>query len=249
MPTKNPLSNEKSAANTPEPRHGTHFVGKMFSGFGHESEFRPSPPQPTAEEPYRALHQSAAPAGASYRLPSPSTTSRVHALSPATEVMTDLTQVKAVTIPPVASVDEANQAMIRHGVRSLFVIGEAEAILGIVTSIDILGEKPIQVSQERGLGHAEVLVQQVMTPAAQLEAVELRDVQRARVGDIVETLKRSGRQHALVIDGGTVEHASTARTVRGIFSLSQIAKQLGLPPQVGRGAAKTFAEIEAAIAR
>ena len=56
MPTKNPLSNEKSAANTPEPRHGTHFVGKMFSGFGHESEFRPSPPQPTAEEPYRALH-------------------------------------------------------------------------------------------------------------------------------------------------------------------------------------------------
>ena len=146
--------------------------------------------------------------------------------------MTDLTQVKAVTIPPVASVDEANQAMIRHGVRSLFVIGEAEAILGIVTSIDILGEKPIQVSQERGLGHAEVLVQQVMTPAAQLEAVELRDVQRARVGDIVETLKRSGRQHALVIDGGTVEHASTARTVRGIFSLSQIAKQWGCRPRL-----------------
>ena len=248
MPTKSPHPEEKPAANTPEPEHGTRLVDRMFSGFGHESEFRPSQPQPAAEEPFRALHQSVAPSGASYRLPGQPVTMRVHALSPAIEVMTDLTRVKAVTIPPAASVDEANQAMIRHGVRSLFVVGEADAILGIVTSIDILGEKPVQVAHELGLGHAEVLVHQVMTPAAQLEAIELPDVRRARVGDIVETLKRSDRQHALVIDGGSTESASAERTVHGIFSLTQIARQLGLPPQVGRGAAKTFAEIEAVIA-
>jgi hypothetical protein len=86
-----------------------------------------------------------------------------------------------------------------------------------------------------------------MTPASQLEAVELRDVKRARVGDIVETLKRSDRQHALVIDGSSAEPASAVWTVLGIFSLTQIARQLGLPSHIGR-VARTFAEIEAAIA-
>ena len=137
--------------------------------------------------------------------------------------------------------------MIGHGVRSLFVVGEADVIVGIVTATDTLGERPIQFAHERGLRHAEVLVHHVMTPAAQLEAIELRDVLQARVGDIVETLKRSGRQHALVINGGSAEPAPVERTVRGIFSLTQIARQLGLPPHVG-GVAKTFADIEAAIA-
>lgn len=246
MPTKNPDSSNMPATHKPEPKHGTRFVEKMFSGFGHEDVLRPEKPQSAAEEPYRALRQSTPSTGAHYRLPSHEGAPRVRADSPATDVMTDLTRVEAATIPPGASVDEANQAMIRHRVRSLFVVGEANAIAGIITAKDTLGERPIQVAQERGLRHAEVLVLHVMTPAAELEAIELRDVQQARVGDIVETLKLSGRQHALVIDGGSAEPTSVERTVRGIFSLMQIARQLGLSPHAGR-VAKTFAEIEAAI--
>jgi multidrug efflux pump subunit AcrB len=87
----------------------------------------------------------------------------------------------------------------------------------------------------------------VMTPADHLEAMELQDVLQVRVGDIVETLKRSGRQHALVIESGSADTTSATRTVRGMFSLTQIARQLGLPPQIGRDVAGTFAEIEAAI--
>jgi len=247
MPTKDPHSSEMPTTNRPEPKQGTRFVEKMFSGFGHENVPRPETPQSAAEEPYRALCNSTALSGANYRLPGHDRALRVQADSPATDVMTDLTRVVAATVPPGASVDEANQAMIRHGVRSLFVVGEANVIAGIVTATDTLGERPIQFAQERGLRHADVLVHNVMTPAAQFEAIELRDVLQARVGDIVETLKRSGRQHALVIDGGSAESASIEHTVRGIFSLTQIARQLGLSPHIGR-AAKTFAEIEAAIA-
>jgi len=247
MPNKNPHLDKELASKSPELKHDTRFVEKMFSGFGHENVPRPGHPQPAAEEPYRALPQSSAPSGADFRLPSHDRAPRVRADSPATDVMTDLARVAAATIPPGASVDEANRVMIRHGVRSLFVVGETNAIEGIITATDVLGERPIQVAQERGLRHAEVLVGHVMTPAAQLEAIELRDVQQARVGDIVETLKRSDRQHALVIDGRSAEPASAERTVRGIFSLTQIARQLGLPPHVGR-VALTFAEIEAAIA-
>jgi hypothetical protein len=236
------------AANRPEPKHGTHFVENMFSGFGHETSPPSETPQPAAEKPYHALRQSMARSVAHYRLPNQNATPRVQGISPALEVMTDLRRTGAVTIPPGASVDEANAAMIKHGVRSLFVVGEANAIQGIITSTDIVGERPIQLAQESGMRHADILVQHVMTPAAQLEAIELGEVQQARVGDIVETLKHSGRQHALVVDSGSVEPASAERIVCGIFSLTQIARQLGLAPQIGR-VEKTFTEIIAAITR
>ena len=38
------------------------------------------------------------------------------------------------------------------------------------------------------------------------------------------------------------------QSVRGIFSLTQIARQLGIPPQQIHDIARTFAEIQAAIA-
>jgi len=137
--------------------------------------------------------------------------------------------------------------MITRGVRALFVVDEARTILGIVTANDILGEKPIQIAQDRGIRHTEILVSEVMTSSGNLEAMELQEVLRVRVGDVVETLKRSGRQHALVIESEHADAALATRTVRGIFSLTQIARQLGLPSQIGHDIARTFAEIEAAI--
>jgi CBS domain-containing protein len=66
-------------------------------------------------------------------------------------------------------------------------------------------------------------------------------VETARVGHVLETLRRAGRQHALVVDG--------ERRVRGIFSISQIARQLGVALPAGGEVARTFSEIEAALAK
>jgi len=247
MTTKDSASPEKPAAARPEPKHGGQFVERMFSGFLHTGEARPEPAPPRADEPYRPLRQSKAMSGVTYRVQSQTFELRVQANSPATDVMTDLSRVVAVTTTTGASIDEAHQAMIMHGVRALFVVDDESIVLGIVTANDILGEKPIQIAQDRGVRHIEVRVSEVMTPADLLEAMELQDVLQVRVGDIVETLKRSGRQHALVIESGPADATSATRSVRGIFSLTQIARQLGLPPQIGRDVARTFAEIEAAI--
>jgi CBS domain-containing protein len=245
MPKGKPTSPEDPAVTS---THGGDFVERMFSGIGHDFEVpivhAPRPPQ---EEPYRPLRQSTATRGVTYRLQSPTAALRVQASSPATDVMTDLCKVKAVTTAAAASVDEAHQAMITRGVRALFVVGDSGVVLGIVTANDILGERPIQIAQDRGVRHVDVLVSEVMTPADLMEAMELPDVLRVRVGDIVETLKRSGRQHALVIESASADATSATRTVRGIFSLTQIARQLGLSPQIGHDVARTFAEIEAAI--
>jgi hypothetical protein len=99
------------------------------------------------------------------------------------------------------------------------------------------------------------LVVDVMTPAAQIELIALADVESARVGHVLETLRRLGRQHALVVDhdtipaAGLLERPRQRAMVRGIFSISQIARQLGLALPAGGEVARTFSEIEAALAK
>jgi CBS-domain-containing membrane protein len=163
--------------------------------------------------------------------------------SPAIAVMTDLTRVAAAVASPGTTVAEANRHMIRRGVRMLLVLDEQEQLVGIVTATDILGEAPIALAGERGVRHAEILVADVMTPADRLEAFDLHTVQHALVGHVVASLQKRRRHHALVMQ----QDADGGLEVRGIFSLSQIARQLGMPLELTQ-AADSFAEIEAALA-
>ena len=82
-----------------------------------------------------------------------------------------------------------------------------------------------------------------MTPAEDIVALRLEDVRSAKVGHIVASLKQAGRHHELVAEtlpGGEIR-------IRGMFSVSQIARQLGMPLQITE-LARTFAEIEQALA-
>jgi hypothetical protein len=62
-----------------------------------------------------------------------------------------------------------------------------------------------------------------------------------RVGHIVATHKAVGRQHLMVAEDG-------GRRVRGLFSASQVARQLGHELQTSE-VAQSFADIEAALVR
>jgi CBS-domain-containing membrane protein len=164
---------------------------------------------------------------------------RVRLDARATEVMTDLHVVPAVTIGPDRPIDEANATMVQRGVRLLFVLGPEQEIVGLLTASDLLGEAPLRFVNARGVKRSEVRVSDIMTPASQVEALSLQDVTHAQVGHIVASLKESGRQHALVSEPG-------GRRVRGIFSATQIARQLGVQLHTTE-VAKTFAQIEAAL--
>jgi CBS domain-containing protein len=164
--------------------------------------------------------------------------------SPAMLVMTDLTRVAAAVASPGTTVDEANRYMMRRGVRMLLVVDEHELLIGIVTATDILGEKPVTLARERGVRHSDILVADVMTPANRLDAFDLHTVQGAYVRHVVASLQQTRRHHALV----TQQDAAGGIEVRGIFSLSQIARQLGTPLQLPE-VADSFAEIEAALVR
>ena len=191
---------------------------------------------------YSPLHQSPLKDGAAYYMPGQSMPSQVTLKSPSIEVMTDLTRVGAVTVRADTFITVAEQSMKAHGVRSLMVVDEQRRLLGVVTANDILSEKPLALIYEHGIRRNEVTVQHVMTPADRLDVIQMNSVLLACVGNVLETLKQSSRQHALVVD----QSPEGRHQIRGIFSATQIARQLGitLPTDVAR---RSFAEIEQAI--
>lgn len=157
-------------------------------------------------------------------------------------VMTDLNRVYAAVIEPQMQVDAARTYMIQRGVRLLFVLNADKTLAGLVTASDILGEKPMRVVQERGIRHDEILISDILTSIGGLEALPMSELAHAKVGHVLATLKDSGRQHALA-----VEDSPDGPRVRGIFSLSQVSRQLGISVQITE-VAKSFAEIEAILA-
>jgi len=190
---------------------------------------------------------------AGLRRPTQPQAARVTLASPALDVMTDLARTSPATIRPQAPVEGANQFMISRGVRLLVVVDDRENVLGVLTATDVLGEKAMRVAMERGIKRGELMVADLMTPASRVEVLAFADVQGARVGHVLETLRRAGRQHALVVDDEVtppqrVIDAPVRRAmVRGIFSISQVARQLGVSLQSVGEVARTFSEIEAAL--
>jgi CBS-domain-containing membrane protein len=168
----------------------------------------------------------------------------VKVLSFAMEVMTDLRFVPAATIQSEVDIETATQKMIARSVRLLLVVDSADDVIGILTARDLMGKRPLEVMDSLQVGASEVKVLQVMTAAADIEVIPLNDILHARVGDIVETLKNSGRQHAMVVEEDVF---SGKAMIRGIFSASQIARQLGIGVPVN-DLSQTFSEIERAIA-
>lgn len=191
--------------------------------------------------PYRALPLSLMPSGthlarSAHELPAQATS-----MSPALDAMTDLTHVTPAGIEPDASLHKAEERMKHAQVRLLFVLDMRGELLGLVTLNDIHGERPLRVQRDLGITHAEIRVRDIMTPIGRLETLSMHDVEDARIGDVILTLKRSGRQHALV-----VERTAEGAAIRGIFSVTRISRQLGMPVDTS-GIASTFAELEAAL--
>jgi len=167
----------------------------------------------------------------------------VTASSPAVDVMTDLRLTAAVTVSPAKTVDDALQVMVHKGVRMLLVEDLQCRVMGLITATDIQGEKPMLFSRDTGITHAEVLVRDIMVPIGDIEVMNFGDVNHSQVGDIVKTMTQAGRQHALVTEQ---REGDQGVLIRGIFSTSQISRQMGISIKPTEKA-QTFVELETAI--
>jgi len=143
--------------------------------------------------------------------------------SPAVVVMTSFDVVRPISTRPEVTIDKALHQMKTSGIRLLFVMNDADQIIGLVTAKDIMGERPIQITQQMRVPRADITVAAVMTPQRDICALDAQAVRDARVGDIIETLRAQERQHALVVETDT---ATQSQCVIGMFSSTRISRLL-----------------------
>ena len=163
--------------------------------------------------------------------------------SPAIAVMTDLSMSRLVTVRTDAGLDEAQELMRLAGVRMLMAVDERGQIVGLVTSRDLTGEKPIHFASEQRVTRDAIRIADIMTAKGRMDVLQFANVERARVGDIVLTLRESARQHAVVVQPNP---GGDEMLLRGLFSITQIGRQLGIEIEP-TGAVQSFAELEAVL--
>jgi len=161
---------------------------------------------------------------------------------PARSVFTDFHHIRPFSVGSAATLAEVNDKMIACGVRLLFVADASGTLQGLVTYTDLFGEKPLRYIQEHGGSRDEIVVLDIMTPLSRLDSLQYGDVLRATVGDIVETIRESDRQHLLVSqileDGRQI--------IIGMFSSTHVEKLIGMKIEV-TSRASTFADLERAL--
>ena len=180
--------------------------------------------------------------GAGYFRPKQQLPERITTNDPALSVMTDLGRVTAYTAELTTPLGKALETMVKRGVRLLLVRDVDGHIIGLLTSRDLAGNKPGRILAKAGGAWEDLLVADIMTLRPKVEVLLMEDVRAARVGDIIATLRRANRQHALVVD---TDPKIGIPAVRGIFSLSQIGLRLGLDIDPARQPT-TYADLEKA---
>ncbi|MFZ0255236.1 MAG: CBS domain-containing protein [Gammaproteobacteria bacterium] len=189
---------------------------------------------------YPPLSYASLQAGTTFLHP-PNLPELVHLDSPATDVMTDFRFVHPVTVRPETPIDNALEKMKSAGVRLLLVTDEERNIIGIVTSKILLGEAPIKIVREKRIPRIAVTVAMVMAPQPEVPLLDMRSVRNAQVGHIVKTLQQLDRKHILVAE---IDPNSKQQRICGLFSTSQIGRQLGVTVVPETAAAQTLAEIQ-----
>lgn len=142
----------------------------------------------------------------------------VHFHDPAMLVFTDFSRVYPVTITADRSIDYALHKMKNAGVRLLIVVNKKHRMTGLIGADQIMGDEPVRLAEDKQMDHGQITVAMLMQPQKDIRVLEMSHLRDARVGHIVATLHGLEQKHMLVVDQGVV---------RGLFSASQISKQLG----------------------
>jgi CBS-domain-containing membrane protein len=147
----------------------------------------------------------------------------LNASDPAVLALTDFTREHPVTVDAERHIDDALDDMIRVGVRALLVYKD-QRIVGLITSYDIQGERPIQFLQSSNYRHhRDIRVSDIMTPWDALPAVRWETIQTMDAGELLELLEQSGLTHIIVIEA---DPASPSCIVRAMVSRARLIRRL-----------------------
>jgi CBS domain-containing protein len=146
---------------------------------------------------------------------------------PAVYAITDFKRDYPMTVDAERQIDDALNDMIRLGVRALLVAKE-QRLVGLVTSYDIQGERPMQFLQSSNYNrHQDIRVAHIMTPWDRLMALDWESIESARAADLWIVFEQCGLTHLLVIE---VDKKNSTPIVRGLASRARLLRQLGGRP-------------------
>jgi hypothetical protein len=153
----------------------------------------------------------------------PQSPGRALPAEPAARVMTDFMRDLPITVAADRPIDEALRDMMAAGIRALLVV-RADSVMGLITSYDIQGERPLQFLAASGFSrHDEIAVGHIMTPWIEVPKLDMAWVSGARVADVDQHFQRTFVSHFAVIERG----GGGEEIVRGLFSRTRIDRQLG----------------------
>lgn len=147
---------------------------------------------------------------------------QVQLTDPATIVMTDFRDSAFFKVAPDEQIDEVLKKMKYAGLRAAFVMDQqSDQLLGVITSYDIMGEKPLRYLQSAGFTeHKDILVSDIMENLQELVAVEVHDVEKATVQSVLDVLQKCGYTHLPVVERREGEELH----LRGLFSLAKLLR-------------------------
>ena len=157
--------------------------------------------------------------------------------TPAVEFFTDFEKTPPLVLDASTTAIDAKSMMENTHVHMHVVLNKREQFVGIISAEDLIDRKIVQKISE-GYKRGEILVSDLMRCKKQLLALDIDEVERASIGEVITALKRYGQQHCLVIDPGT-------HRIRGVFSVSDISRKLHINIEVQDHASfyKTFASV------
>jgi CBS domain containing-hemolysin-like protein len=141
--------------------------------------------------------------------------------SQAVSVFTDFKEHRPLVIESDISAVQAEYMMRKSHVRLKLVVDDNANLLGTI-SLDQLSSQNILIHQQKGFDREDILVKHLMMPRVEIKALDFKEMMTSTIADVIETLKKNGAQHCLVVE--SLEHE-----IRGIISTSDIARRLHMP--------------------
>ena len=145
----------------------------------------------------------------------------VHLDDPALNVMRDFSFHHPSTCSESTLLNEAIAIIKTSHDYMLLVLNQDNRPIGILSSSDLFGEKPIQIQQQKRIERELIQVHMLMTHIETLPIYNYETIHHARVGNVVNSLKKLHALYALV-----GQHTDQGPILRGLFTTSQINKQL-----------------------
>ncbi len=148
--------------------------------------------------------------------------SRLAPSDPATLLIIDFSREQAWTVQAERPIDDALLDMACAGTDALLV-ERSETVIGLVTSQDIQGPRPLELLQSCALTErGAICVAHVMIPWGRVPVLDWRTVAASRVRHLQEWARNTRAAHALL-----VEELEGVEFVRGLICRAHIEHSLG----------------------